>query len=137
MAARSDRTAHPRRHTPPPAHRRARGRLAVVTGMLGLIAALALITGLAVSRDGDNVSTRVDAPSGQGGAGIAEEHAHRPAAVDAEGIGRAGVVAVARPSVDLGQVPLDVPITHVFRLMNSGDERAALGQARIETLEGC
>ena len=46
-------------------------------------------------------------------------------------------VEVAEPSVDLGNVPLDTPVSHEFELRNLGTGVAMLGQATIEVLEGC
>lgn len=47
-----------------------------------------------------------------------------------------GVVAL-QPSADLGRVPLNTPVQHAFKLKNTGETPATLGQPRIETLEGC
>jgi hypothetical protein len=46
-------------------------------------------------------------------------------------------VTVDRPSVDLGHVPLNVPVTQTFHLRNTGGTEIGLGEARIAVLEGC
>lgn len=58
----------------------------------------------------------------------------QPAPIPAAGA--AGVLAL-QPSVNLGRVPLNTPVQHAFRLKNTGDAPVTLGQARVETLEGC
>ncbi len=46
-------------------------------------------------------------------------------------------VRVAAPSVDLGRVPLNTPVPHAWVLNNASAEPVALGQPRVQTLEGC
>lgn len=54
-----------------------------------------------------------------------------------EGPARAGPVVVEEPVADLGHVPLDFPVRHVFRLVNSGSERVQLGRPHVAVLDGC
>jgi hypothetical protein len=46
-------------------------------------------------------------------------------------------VTVDRPSIDLGHVPLNVPVTQTFHLRNTGGTEIGLGEAHIAVLEGC
>jgi len=46
-------------------------------------------------------------------------------------------VAIDAARVDLGHVPLNTDVTHVFRLTNEGAEPVRLGRATIQVLEGC
>ncbi len=50
---------------------------------------------------------------------------------------RVGDVEARQPAIDLGHVPLDVPVEHQFALRNVGAVPVALGEARIDVLEGC
>lgn len=54
-----------------------------------------------------------------------------------EGPARAGPVIVEEPVADLGHVPLNFPVRHVFRLVNSGSERVQLGRPHVAVLDGC
>lgn len=64
-------------------------------------------------------------------AATAPDSSSAPGAVSVAG------VQVAIPSVDLGRIALDTPVKHSFQLRNTGVQRASLGRARIEVLEGC
>lgn len=54
-----------------------------------------------------------------------------------EGPARAGSVVVAEPVADLGHVPLDFRVRHVFHLVNASAERVQLGRPRVAVLDGC
>jgi hypothetical protein len=54
-----------------------------------------------------------------------------------EGTARAGSVVVAEPVADLGHVPLNVTVQHVFRLVNDGSELVQLGRPGVVVLDGC
>lgn len=49
----------------------------------------------------------------------------------------AGGVMVEQASVDVGRVPLNTPISHSFKLSNTGAAPVQLGPPRVEILEGC
>lgn len=46
-------------------------------------------------------------------------------------------VAVEQPWADRGTIPLDTPVAHEWLLRNTGAQTVSLGEATIETLEGC
>jgi hypothetical protein len=46
-------------------------------------------------------------------------------------------VEVLTPSVDLGRLPLDQPVSHTFVVTNTNDRVIELGKLRIEVLDGC
>ena len=48
-----------------------------------------------------------------------------------------GPLAVSGQQADLGRVPLDKMVTHVFRLRNVTDEQITLGAVAVKVLEGC
>jgi hypothetical protein len=54
-----------------------------------------------------------------------------------EGPARAGPVVVEEPVADLGHVPLNFLVRHVFRLVNVSGERVQLGRPRVVVLDGC
>jgi hypothetical protein len=66
-----------------------------------------------------------------------DNHANHPVVTGVQPRASAFGVQVARPSVDLGHIPLNTPVSHVFRLENTGVEPVAIGQVRIQALEGC
>lgn len=53
------------------------------------------------------------------------------------GPARAGGVVVAEPVAELGHVPLDFLVEHVFHLVNDGAERVQLGRPSVVVLDGC
>lgn len=48
-----------------------------------------------------------------------------------------GPLAVSGQQADLGRVPLDTNVTHVFRLRNTSEEPVRLGRVTVGVLEGC
>lgn len=119
-----------------PAGRSGRGALPRPLAGIGLLAGAVFLAALTLSCGTPRASVSV-ATVAPAGAAHGAEHADHPPAAGRAGNGRAGAVEVAAPSIDLGRVPLDTPVSHAFRLRNTGTEMASLGQARIETLEGC
>ena len=103
---------------------RARGTVGVVAAGLAaiLLGAWALSAGTPVDR------------GGQAGATSATTHA--AAAVGGAIVGVSGV-RIDASSVDFGHVPLDVTVSHAFRVFNGGTEQVSLGRAGIAVLEGC
>ncbi len=75
------------------------------------------------------------APLGLGGRGADEPSASEIALP--VGPAWAGGVIVAEPVADLGHVPLDVPVQHVFRVVNAGTEPVRLGRPSVVVLDGC
>ncbi len=53
------------------------------------------------------------------------------------GPARASGVVVAEPVAELGHVPLDFPVEHVFHLVNGGAVRVELGRPSVAVLDGC
>ncbi len=106
-----------------PGSRQRRHRRRPPTGWLGLMALAVLgVLGLAfftIQNSGQSPDATVDI----------DDSARKPQLV-------AGV-AVEAPWVDHGRVPLDTPVGHEWLLRNTGPVTVSLGEASIETLEGC
>ncbi len=116
---------HPRRRAQQAAGergRRPRRRARVLVAAAVLLVTAVLVVVIALPRFGDGGSS--DAPAAE--------------LLLPEGPARAGPVVVEEPVVDLGHVPLDFPVQHVFRLVNVSGERVQLGRPGFaDVLEGC
>ncbi len=119
MAKRKHTRRPPPRRAPPTRPGGGLGRYAVAVAAVAVVGALAAWAILSLRSPG--------ADSNAGGA---------VTATAARAIQVAGV-QVDQPSVDLGKVPLDTPVSHEFEVHNVGTGMAMLGQATIEVLEGC
>lgn len=113
--ARQQRRPRARQHQPaPPQRDRRRLALSAVAAaaLLGALVFAAVAWALSTGGGGDETTVRV------------------PAA-------RAAGIEVQEPWADLGRIPMDTPVKQSYTLTNTSQNAVSLGEATIETLEGC